>query len=141
MVDYVEMNSSISSSGLISLFFNVKKNVPDFYAKVLITVDTTNGGYDLELINRTIDGCEFYRNPKYEPIPQVFYKFLTKNGVFPKRCPVTKNLYYLKDTSFDKKSLPPIIPYKRFMGDITLMARKGNGFKILAGYKIHAKIN
>ncbi|KAG4073610.1 hypothetical protein HA402_000834 [Bradysia odoriphaga] len=141
MVDYIETNSSISSSGSISLFFNVKRSVPNFYSKVLLTVDSSNGVYDLELINRTIDTCEFYRNPKYEPILQVFYKLLTKDGIFPKRCPIMKNLYFLKDVVIDPESFPPIMPYKGIIGDITMMAKEGNGFKITSAFKIHAKFN
>ncbi|KAG4073783.1 hypothetical protein HA402_001007 [Bradysia odoriphaga] len=141
MVDHIDTNSSISSNGSISLFFNLRQDIPNLYAKVLITVNTTKRIYDLELINRTIDSCEFYRNTKYEPIAQVFYKLLTKNGKFPKRCPITKNLYFLKDVAIDPESLPPTMPYKGFTADTTIMVKKGNDLKIVAGYKIRAKMD
>lgn len=90
MVDFIEVNSSISTNGSMSMFMNVLQNVPQFYAKVKITLESSNGTHDLELINKTLNACEFLNNPKYEPIVQVFYKALTKSGNFLKRCPVTK---------------------------------------------------
>lgn len=90
MVDFVVMNSSISTDGSMSMFINVLQNVPQLYVKVKITLESSDGIYDLELINKTFNVCEFLNNPKYEPIVQVFYRALTKSGTFAKRCPIEK---------------------------------------------------
>ena len=89
LVNYIETNSSVSSNGSLSLFFNVLRDVPSSYSKSLIMVDPSNGVY-VELVNKMIDNCEFYRNPKYEPIAQIFYRTLAKNAFFPKSCPIRK---------------------------------------------------
>lgn len=78
----------MSSSGAISVFLNAHQNLGHLYAKVLINIESSNG--DLVLANKTVDSCEFFKNPRYEPILQVFYKALTRTGTFPKRCPITK---------------------------------------------------
>lgn len=73
------------------MFLNVLQNVrQQYYAKVIIKLESSNGNYDLELINKTMYTCDFFNNPKYEPIAQVFYRALTKSGTFVNRCPITK---------------------------------------------------
>ncbi len=72
------------------MFVNLAQTVPNVYVQAVITIETSDGIYDLQLINKTIDGCKFLHNPGYEPIVQVFYRELTRTGTFPKRCPFTK---------------------------------------------------
>lgn len=102
-MDFFEVNSSISTNGAISLYVNVLKDIPNIHAKVVIQLQSSsNGKYDLELANTTLDACEFFRNRKYEPILQLFYKTLTKNGQFAKSCPIRKVKVLKK---FQKKNL------------------------------------
>lgn len=74
------------------MYLNIRQDIPNMYTKTQIILDSSNGNYKLELVNKTINTCEFYRNRKYEPISQVLYKALTKTGTVPTRCPVTKVL-------------------------------------------------
>lgn len=53
-------------------------------------MESGNGVYDMEIVNRTINLCEFFINPRYEPIIQVFYKAVSRNAVVPSSCPVQK---------------------------------------------------
>lgn len=46
------------------------------------------GRYDMELLNRTIDICTFFRNSLYEPLLQIIYGLMLENGNFPKSCPL-----------------------------------------------------
>lgn len=89
-VDFLEMNSSISTNGALSLYINAVQDVSNLHAKVVILVLSSSGNYDLVLANTTVDVCEFYRNKKYVPILQMFYRTFTKTGTFPKSCPIRK---------------------------------------------------
>lgn len=89
-VDFVEINSSISANGALSIYINLLQDISNIYTKVEMMMVSSNGNYDLELANKTFDGCEFLGNKRYEPILQVFWKTLTKNTTFPKRCPLAK---------------------------------------------------
>lgn len=95
-VDFVEVNSSLTNRGL-SVYVNFLQNFVNPYAKVLITFLSSSGKYDLELANTTVNACEFFRNRKYFPILQVFYRALTKSSTFPKKCPILKvKIYFTK---------------------------------------------
>lgn len=88
--DICQINSSISNANSISVFVNVGRTIPSYYTKSLIKIETSDGIYGLELINKTLDTCKFFDDPTYEPIVQVFYRELTRTGTFPKRCPIEK---------------------------------------------------
>lgn len=38
--------------------------------------ESDNGKFDMEVVNRTVDLCKFYKNKKYEPVVQVVFKLL-----------------------------------------------------------------
>lgn len=63
LINYVQANSSISTTGAISIYFNVLKDIPTIHAKAI---------FNLERINKAVNGCEFLRNRKYEPLLQFF---------------------------------------------------------------------
>lgn len=90
LVHYVQVNSSISANGSISIYVNFLRDVFNVYVKTVITVASADQVYDLELINKSVNFCEFLRNGKYEPILQVLYKIFNKNRSFPTSCPVRK---------------------------------------------------
>lgn len=89
-VNYGEVNSSISTSGAISIYVNILQDISEMNAKVVILIESSSGNYDLELVNKTINVCEFFRNRRYEPMLQVFYKSINKGGNLPKSCPLRK---------------------------------------------------
>lgn len=89
-VNFTQMNSSISTNGALSMYMNILQDISDVYAKIEILIASSSGNYDLELVNKTIHVCEFFRNRRYEPIVQLFYKAMTKTGSFPHSCPIRK---------------------------------------------------
>lgn len=91
-VDYIQVNSSISSTGAVTMFTSYLRDVPNYYNKVLIKVESSEGNYDLVLANKTINNCELHRNRIYLPILSVMHIAMTKNGVVPTTCPVKKVL-------------------------------------------------
>lgn len=90
-VDFIQLNSSISTKGAFSLYVNALQDISSLHVKVLIMLGSAGENYDLQLLNRTVDACEFLKNRKHEPILQVFYKSVTNGeGVYPKTCPMPK---------------------------------------------------
>lgn len=89
-VNFIEINSSISTVGSISIHLNFLQDVYNMFAKTVIKLETSDQVYDLEFINKTINVCEFFKNRKYEPILQLLYKVLNKNRSFPTSCPIRK---------------------------------------------------
>lgn len=89
-VNYIEINSSISTDGAISIHMNFLRGVSNIYVRAVITIESSPGKIDLEFINKTLFVCEFFKNKKYEPILQVLYRALTKTGNFPTECPIQK---------------------------------------------------
>lgn len=60
------------------------------YTQPEIYLDTGNGKYELEFMNRTIDVCKLFRDGRYEPLLQLLYKVLLKYTNFLQKCPVPK---------------------------------------------------
>ncbi len=91
LVDYIQVNSSISTNGSISINVNFLREVYNVFTKTLIQLATTSDEvYDLEFINKTVNFCEFLNNRRYEPMLQILYKLLNKNRSFPTSCPIRK---------------------------------------------------
>lgn len=55
-----------------------------------VMVDSGNGLYDLEYLNRTINICRLLGDPKYEPFLQLVVRTTLPSSNFPKKCPIGK---------------------------------------------------
>lgn len=86
----VAMNASISQSGAFNIWVQILENLNQPFVHTEIYVDSGKGEIDFELLNRTIDICEFLRNQRYEPLLQIFYAIVRERGSWPKTCPVQK---------------------------------------------------
>lgn len=89
-VNFVEINSSTTTNGSITIYANLLEDITDIYATVNIIFQSTKGNYDLKMMNKTVDCCNFFRNKKYEPLLQKLYRVMTKTGTFPHNCPFRK---------------------------------------------------
>lgn len=90
-VQHIAVNSSISpTTGSLSFYVNVLQNTPKVYANVEMLLASSNGAYNLVLVNKTINYCQLLHDRKYEPMLQTFYKLLTKSTGFPTSCPIRK---------------------------------------------------
>lgn len=80
--DFCQINSSISNANSISVLEvnisvckRIGQTVSNFYANVVITLETSEGIDGLELINATVDACKFFINPGYETnIPSLLHR-------------------------------------------------------------------
>lgn len=53
---------------------DVLETVKSTFSHVELFLKSSDGKYDLEIINRTVDLCRFFRDLSYEPILQVGYQ-------------------------------------------------------------------
>lgn len=88
------VNAALSPSGALTVIVDVLGDVNHPFAHTKIYVDSGNGQYDFEIMNRTVNFCEFFRNKGYEPLLQIFYKILLENGPWPTACPIRKVIDY-----------------------------------------------
>lgn len=42
------------------------------------------------MVNRTIDYCKFFRDKRYEPVLQIFYKIFASKSDIANSCPIKK---------------------------------------------------
>lgn len=59
LVNFIEVNSSISTTGAISIYANFLQDVSNVYFKALIGIGTADQVYDLEFMNKTLNFCQF----------------------------------------------------------------------------------
>lgn len=91
LTDKAELNISITESGGLSLYINLKEDLHNIYTTVNLAVNLhTDDEYDFDLVKRTVDCCKLFKDPSYEPVVQFFYKIFLENGHFPTDCPVKK---------------------------------------------------
>lgn len=67
-------NASFADTGIFSLYVEFLNNLRQPFVHTELYFKSDNGNYDMELVNRTIDMCKFFRNKRYEPIVQVVFK-------------------------------------------------------------------
>lgn len=87
------INASVSQSGALTVFVQILENLEHPFMHSALFFDSGKGGYDFEILNRTVNLCEFFRNTRYEPLLQIFYKILLENGPWPTTCPIRKVVY------------------------------------------------
>lgn len=83
-------NASLTNSAVISVNIQLLDNIKKPFSYVAIFLESSSGTYDMEIMNRTIDMCRFYRDIKYEPILQVGVRLFQQASSFPTLCPIRK---------------------------------------------------
>lgn len=86
----VELNATINNESELSFDMNSTTNIVRPFAKIEFYLDSGNGLFDMKAVNETIDICRFFREKRYLPVIQLFYKGFSKQGNFPKSCPINK---------------------------------------------------
>lgn len=127
---------------------------PFIYVKLYFESD--NGKYDMELLNRTVDLCKFYKDKRYEPIVQVVFNiFYDISGHWIKRCPLSavnqcdnvsetivmrenslQGVYYQKNIELNVEKLPPIFPEKS--GTLNIVQLEGQ--ERMYGFQLYFQI-
>lgn len=89
----VVVNITVYNDGAIDLFLDLKESLQNMYVHSEFFFEWSNAGntnLELEIMNRTIDACKFFRDVRYEPILQMIYKSALEFGNFPTKCPIPK---------------------------------------------------
>lgn len=86
----IEMNATLSTSGAMTIFVEVLDEINNVFGQAEVFIDSGTGRYDFEVLNRLVDFCQFFRNKRYEPLLQIFYKIFVENGSWPKSCPIRR---------------------------------------------------
>lgn len=91
LTDKMQLNISITETGGLNLYVNLKEDLHDLYTSVILAVDLNNHGeYDFDMVKRTVNCCKLFKDHSYEPVVQFLYKIFLDNGHFPTDCPVKK---------------------------------------------------
>lgn len=125
------MNASFADSGVFNIHVEFLKRIRNPFMHTDLHLESDNGKYDLELLNSTVDLCEFYKNKRFKPVVQMILKLFEEHFTYWfKSCPVkkvnkvffmesnelTKNIlqgvYYLKNVELNVEKLPPFFPEK-----------------------------
>lgn len=85
------LNASFGNAGKFDLYVEFVNTIRNPFMHTGLYFESDSGKYDLEVLNRTIDLCKFYKNKRYEPILQVIFKlFADTLSHWARRCPMTK---------------------------------------------------
>lgn len=84
------INASFGDSGKFNYYVEYLSNIRFLFIHTAIYFQSDDGKYDLELLNRTVDLCKFYKNKRYEPILQAAYKVFEDYTTHWFKCPVNK---------------------------------------------------
>ncbi|KAJ6632809.1 hypothetical protein Bhyg_17551, partial [Pseudolycoriella hygida] len=107
-----ECNTSVTPPGFLNVHINMLEAVHNRYSHTELYLQSDNGKYDLEVVNRTVDMCRFFRDVTYEPILQVAFKLFKSNSKFFTSCFIKKGSYSIENLKLNVESLPPIFPEK-----------------------------
>lgn len=73
----------------------ILESVKSTYSAIELFLQSLDGKYDLEIVNRTIDLCRLFRDVTYEPILQVGLRLYKSNPNFIKSCFIKKVVLYV----------------------------------------------
>lgn len=110
-----------------------------------IYLESDRGNYNLELLNRTVDLCQFYQNKTFKPLVQLILKLFEEHFThWFKSCPVYKvrnilmwsenwgndtvfplqGVYYLRNVVLNVDKFPPFFPEKNGFFDSTVFDKQ-----------------
>ncbi|KAJ6645472.1 hypothetical protein Bhyg_00678 [Pseudolycoriella hygida] len=103
-------------------------------------VDSGNGLYDMEYLNRTISVCRLLSDSKYEPFLQLIVRTTLSASNFPKKCPIGKKMFFVRNLKPNPEDFPPVLPDKKLYFTIRLLSKDHRELKSLLAYKIYVEI-
>lgn len=60
------------------------------FVNLAFYLEAQRGKYDLEVINRTIDFCDFLLHRESDPFVNIIFKVLSQYSNIPEQCPIKK---------------------------------------------------
>ncbi len=89
--DAAEANATLSADGSITFFAKPLVEVKQIFLTVVIKFSNDGSeNFDIDFMNKTINLCKMFYNPRYEPLIQLVVKIISVKVRLPQRCPVRK---------------------------------------------------
>ncbi|KAJ6640897.1 hypothetical protein Bhyg_05830, partial [Pseudolycoriella hygida] len=105
----IDINNSFSSTldadGSLDAEWIVSKNMPEMLYHIELYLDSGSGKYEMELLNKTINLCRLFREPRYEPLFQIIYKMILQYSNYPTKCPIPKRPYEVRFSNSSSYSI------------------------------------
>ncbi len=79
---------------MLNLNVDILETVKNEFSHTEIFLQSADGVYDLEIINRTIDMCRLFSDITYEPILQVGLRLYKSSSKFIRGCVIKKVINY-----------------------------------------------
>lgn len=86
-----KVNLTFAESGKFDVNIEFLDKIRKPFIQTGLYFESDDGKYDLEVLNRTVDMCKFYKNKRYEPILQVIFKLFEDTlSHWARSCPMNK---------------------------------------------------
>lgn len=151
------VNATVSKLKGLTVYLNVFEEFKELLTDVSLVVDLYDTNtYDFDVVRRTINTCQLFNEPTYEPVIQFLYKMFLGSGNFPRVCPIKKvsffdlqeifickwkfqlqGLYYIKDMKSDPKNLPQMMAGKKAILNIKHLSTINEKLTLLVYYEVH----
>lgn len=93
LTQYGSVNTSVSTTGALSIYFHFAREV-ELFLKLVIDFNSNN--VDVNFMNKTVSWCNLLQVPRYEPLIKIVYKVFSQNAHLPQKCPIKKVSVFLK---------------------------------------------
>lgn len=87
LTEYGSLNSSLSTTGALNVYFIFAKEV-DPFLKLFVNFNSNN--FNVDFMNKTVSLCKVLQVPRYEPFIKIAYKVMADKSHLPKTCPMKK---------------------------------------------------
>lgn len=85
------INNSFADTGTFSVNVEFLKRIRNPFMHTDLYLESDNGKLDMELLNSTVDLCQFYRTKRFKPVVQLILKLFEEHFThWFKSCPVNK---------------------------------------------------
>ncbi|KFB46782.1 AGAP010996-PA-like protein [Anopheles sinensis] len=92
----------------------------EFQINIGLWLDVASGVLRTPLYNRTVDFCNFLRNPGVHRLGQIVHREMKNRGNMPTRCPIPPNLYQFRGVSLSHMRMPPFFVETDFVLDVNV---------------------
>lgn len=93
--DYIDVNVTLSNDTGLNSYILLKRKLEIIYLQIGFHAESRKGHYDLEVVNKTVNMCQFLKNMDDEPLLKVIYSIILNHSNLPRQCPFEKVRVYI----------------------------------------------
>lgn len=87
----INASFAYADSGIFNIFVEFRKRIRNPFMHTDLYLESNNGTYDMELLNHTVDYCEFLKQSRFRPVAQLILKLFEEHFThWFKTCPLNK---------------------------------------------------